>query len=123
MQRMLFWLTAALLAGAGCKDEGIEALTAIKAKACACKDAASIAEVTAEIEQAGATKKTKHMEEATKLAQEIGDCMLKVTAATAAAADPAAPAPAPEGVTPAEPAPAPGDKPAAAPAGSAAPTP
>src|SRR5215207_8038351 len=92
MQRMLFGgIVAVWLTATGCRDEGIDALTAIKAKACACKDAACIAEVTAEIEKAGATKKTKHMKEATQLAQEIGDCMLKVTSANAAAADPAAP--------------------------------
>ena len=112
MQRMLFWLTATLLAGAGCRDEGIDALTAIKAKACACKDAACIAEVTADIEKAGATKKTKHMDEATKLAQEIGDCMLKVTAAAAATGDAPPPEPAPSGDKPAEPAPAPAPAPA-----------
>jgi hypothetical protein len=120
MQRMLFWLTATLLATAGCKDEGIEALTAIKAKACACKDAACIAEVTADIEKAGATKKTTHMEEASKLAKEIGDCMLKVQAATEAAAD--APAPAAGSDQPADPAPAPAPTPTPAPAEPAAPS-
>jgi hypothetical protein len=86
---------------------------------------------------AAANKKTRDMDKATKIASDIAECMMKVTAGgapapdsakpadpAAAPADPAAPTPpGPEGAKPADPAapapdgtkpaePAPGDKPA-----------
>jgi hypothetical protein len=129
-----FFLAAAF-AGAGCKDEGIETLEGIKTKACACKDVACLEEVQKDL-AAAANKKTRDMDKATKIAGDIAECMMKVTAAgapapdgakpaepTAPPPDPAAPAPAPEGAKPTDPVapapegakpadPAPGDKPA-----------
>jgi hypothetical protein len=129
------FLMAAALVGAGCKDEGIETLEGIKTKACACKDVACLEEVQKDL-AAAANKKTRDMDKATKIASDIAECMMKVTAAgtpapeaakpadpAAPPADPAAPAPAPEGAKPTDPAapaptgdkpaePAPGDKPA-----------
>jgi hypothetical protein len=116
------FLLAAAIAGAGCKDEGIATLEGIKTKACACKDVACLEEVQKDL-AAAANKKTRDMDKATKIAGEIAECMMKVTAAGAPAADPAAApageakpadpaaAPAPGEAKPAEPAPA-GDKPA-----------
>jgi hypothetical protein len=130
------FVLAAAFAGAGCKDEGIETLEGIKTKACACKDVACLEEVQKDL-AAAANKKTRDMDKATKIASDIAECMMKVTAGgapapdsakpadpAAAPADPAAPTPpGPEGAKPADPAapapdgtkpaePAPGDKPA-----------
>jgi hypothetical protein len=129
------FVLAAAFAGAGCKDEGIETLEGIKTKACACKDVACLEEVQKDL-AAAANKKTRDMDKATKIAGDIAECMMKVTAAgapapdgakpaepTAPPPDPAAPAPAPEGAKPTDPVapapegakpadPAPGDKPA-----------
>jgi hypothetical protein len=107
------FLLAAAIGGAGCKDEGIATLEGIKTKACACKDVACLEEVQKDL-AAAANKKTRDMDKATKIAGEIAECMMKVTAAGAPAADPAGEA------KPADPAGAPAD-PAAAPAGEAKP--
>jgi hypothetical protein len=114
------FLLAAAIGGAGCKDEGIATLEGIKTKACACKDVACLEEVQKDL-AAAANKKTRDMDKATKIAGEIAECMMKVTAAGAPAAAPADPAAAPAGeAKPADPAAAPAD-PAAAPAGEAKP--
>jgi hypothetical protein len=110
------WLIAIAVAGTGCKDEGLEALRAIKAKACACKDVACVNEAKAETAAAGRTKRTRNLDEAKRIVAEIGTCMEKVTGAAApeepAAAAPTAPpapgpAPAAPGPAPAAPGPAP----------------
>ena len=79
---------AAVLCGStllgACGDEGIEALEAVKKKACACKDAACAEAVTKEM-MGPASKKTKDMDKAKKIAMEAGACLAKAMTGGAAA--------------------------------------
>jgi len=70
---------AAGLAVGGCHDQGVDVLTRLKAKACACKDAACGAEVLRELaEQEAALKGTRRADQARLLGEDIVACLAKV---------------------------------------------
>ena len=71
------FLFAGAFAFGACGDEGKDALNKIKEKVCACKDAACVADVQKDL-MAAMDKKTSDVEGATKIAQEIAECISKV---------------------------------------------
>lgn len=71
------FLFAGVAALGACGDEGKDALNKIKEKACACKDQACVADVMKDL-AAAADKKTTDEAGATKIAQEIMECVAKV---------------------------------------------
>ncbi len=71
------FLFAGAFAFGACGDEGKDALNKIKEKACACKDAACVAEVQKDL-MAVMEKETRDPEGAAKIGQEIVECISKV---------------------------------------------
>ena len=70
---------AAALAAAGCHDAGVDVLTRLKAKACACKDAACAADVLRELGDAQAKLKgTRRADQARRLGEDIVACLARV---------------------------------------------
>jgi hypothetical protein len=69
----------ALALAGGCHDEGVDVLTRLKAKACACKDAACATEVLRELAaREAAVKGTRRADHARHLGEDIVACLAKV---------------------------------------------